>query len=168
MERKAHGMRRMIVVCAAGVAVAVSSAWGAEVPVAVSPGSGSEVALVEARCPTFSWGAVADAESYEVVVYRVGGEGEEARAVLEQEIAGAASSWTPSLGGCLERGGHYAWSVRAAGREGAGDWSEPIWFEVAIAGGQQSRKGSRQGGGADLCIDSGNRGDPEGGHHHQA
>ena len=134
MASKVHGTRRVTVICVAGVALAAASAWGAEVPVAVSPGSDSELVRVEARCPTFSWGAVVGAQRYELVVYRVGDGGEEARAVLEQAIAGAALSWTPSLGGCLERGGRYAWSVRALGGGGEGEWSPPMWFEVATAG----------------------------------
>ena len=119
MASKVHGTRRVTVFCLAGVALAAASAWGAEVPVAVSPGSDSELVRVEARCPTFSWGAVVGAQRYELVVYRVGDGGEEARAVLEQAISGAALSWTPSLGGCLERGGRYAWSGACAGGAGA-------------------------------------------------
>lgn len=105
-------------------------AWAAEVPVAVSPGSPTGAAI-ESRCPTFSWGAVAGARSYELVVYRVGEEGEEPEAVMRQSFPAAVYSWTPSLGRCLERGGRYAWSVRAAGSKGASEWSAPSLFEVA-------------------------------------
>ena len=47
----------------------------ATVPVAVSPGSAESVTTIEARCPTFSWGAVEGAKGYELVVYRLGQDG---------------------------------------------------------------------------------------------
>ncbi len=111
--------------------VTASSGLAGQSPVAVSPGDASKLALVEARCPTFSWGEVDGATSYELVVYRLGEEGEEARPVLGETFAGSASSWTPSLDRCLERGGQYAWSVRAVGRKEASEWSVPSLFEVA-------------------------------------
>ncbi len=86
-----------------------------EAPVAVSPGDASKLAVVEARCPTFSWGSVERAKSYELVAYRIGEEGEKADVVLRQTFPGSVDSWTPSLDLCLERGGRYAWSVRATG-----------------------------------------------------
>ena len=89
------------------VLVLCSAAWAAESPVAVSPGASSKLALVEARCPTFSWGSVARAGSYELVVYRLGEEGEEPQPVFRQNFAGSVTSWTPSLDRCLERGGQY-------------------------------------------------------------
>ena len=79
----------------------------AEAPVAVSPGAASKLALIEGRCPTFSWGAVTGAKGYELVVYRLGEEGPAARPVLRESFAGTASSWTPALEHCLERGGRY-------------------------------------------------------------
>ncbi len=108
-----------------------SSALAAERPVAVSPGSASTVALIGDGCPTFSWGAADGAKSYELVVYRLAEEGEEAQPVLSETLAGSASSWTPSLDRCLERGGRYAWSVRAVGGKEASEWSAPSLFEVA-------------------------------------
>lgn len=112
--------------------VICSAAWAADVPVAVSPGDASNLALIEGRCPTFSWGALPGAESYELVVYR----GDETRKeasppVLRQSIAGSALSWTPPLARCLERGGQYAWMVRAVGEKSASRWSPPRLFEVA-------------------------------------
>ncbi|MFQ5526389.1 MAG: hypothetical protein ACE5GX_09030 [Thermoanaerobaculia bacterium] len=98
---------------------------------AVSPGHVSRIVAVEGRCPTFSWGAVPGATGYELVVYRVSEEGEEAEAVLSQPITGSALGWTPALNHCLERGRRYAWSVRAVGREEASDWSPPSFFRVA-------------------------------------
>ena len=113
------------------VLVLSSGAWGADAPVAVSPGDASRLALTGDTCPAFSWGAVSGAEGYELVVYRLTEEGEEAQPVLRQTFTGSASSWTPSLDRCLERGGQYAWSVRAVGREGSPGWSAPNLFEVA-------------------------------------
>ena len=100
-----------------------SRALAAERPVAVSPGSASKVALIGGGCPTFSWGAAEGAMRYELVVYRLVEEGEEAQPVLSETFAGSASSWTPSLDRCLERDGRYAWSVRAIGAEEASEWS---------------------------------------------
>jgi len=82
-------------------------------------------------CPTFSWGSVNGAKSYELVVYRIGAEGEEAEPVLRQAIAGSALGWTPSLDLCLERSGQYAWSVRAVGQRELSGWSPPNLFQVA-------------------------------------
>ena len=106
------------------------SAMAAEAPLAVSPGDALKLALVESRCPAFSWGAVSGAKSYELVVYLLGEENEEARPVLRRTFDGSVFSWTPSLDTCLERGGQYAWSVRAIGGKEASDWSPPSLFQV--------------------------------------
>lgn len=112
------------------VLVLCSAALAADVPMAVSPGSPTG-ALVESRCPTFSWGEVEGARSYELVVYRLG-KGEEAKPILRHTFAGPVNSWTPSLDRCLERGDQYAWSVRAEGRNSPGAWSEARLFEIAV------------------------------------
>jgi len=101
----------------------------AERPMVVSPGNESTFALIEAHCPSFSWGRVDGAESYELEVYHIGKEENEAL-VLKKELVGSASSWTPSLDQCLERGGQYAWSVRAVGSKTSSDWAIPSLFEV--------------------------------------
>ena len=100
-------------------------------PVAVSPGDASKLVVIGDTCPTFSWGVVEGAKSYELLVYHVGEEAEDANPVLRETIAGSASGWTPSLDRCLERGGEYAWSVRAIGKKKASDWSSPSLFQVA-------------------------------------
>jgi len=115
----------LLLTCFAGAAMA------AEAPVAVSPGNASKLATVESRCPTFSWGAIPAAERYELLVYRLGEEGEEAQPVLVQDFAGSVYGWTPSLDRCLERGGEYAWSVRALSEDAASNWSAPSLFQVA-------------------------------------
>ena len=113
----------------AGVALA------GEAPMAVSPGDASKLALIDDRCPTFSWGVVKAARSYELVAYRVGAGGgaEAVEPVLTQAFHGAVSNWTPSLDSCLARGGKYAWSVRAMLRKGPTEWSTPSLFEIALA-----------------------------------
>lgn len=103
-------------------------ALAATVPVAVSPGRADAIVPIESRCPAFSWGAATGAEVYELVVYRVG---QEAEPVLTRRIPGSALSWTPALSDCLERGGQYAWSVRAMGQEQTSAWSSPSLFQIA-------------------------------------
>jgi len=106
-------------------------AMATEAPVAASPGSSSGT-LIAGSCPTFSWGQVAGAESYELIVYGIGDDGQEAETVLHQRIPGAVGSWTPSLNDCLSPDAQYAWTVRAVGRKGEPyDWSSPNLFKVA-------------------------------------
>jgi hypothetical protein len=107
------------------------AALAAETPVTVSPGNPSKLALIGDTCPAFSWAGGEGAQSYELVVYRVGEEGEEAEPVLRQNLPAPAYSWTPSLDRCLERGERYAWSVRAVGGKEASEWSAPSLFQVA-------------------------------------
>lgn len=100
-------------------------------PVAVSPGDSSKIALIDDPCPTFSWGQLAGAKSYDLVVYRLGREGEETPPVVRESFAGSVSSWTPSLDRCLERGGRYAWSLRGWRGRKPSDWSPAMLFQVA-------------------------------------
>ncbi len=139
-------MRPRLLLVLAGVAPLARPGWAGECALAVSPGSPSG-SLIGDTCPTFSWGAFAGAKSYELVVYRLGDQGEEAEPLLTQHIAGSALAWTPSLDRCLERGGRYAWTVRAAGKEETSDWSSPSFFQVAS--GPSAREGGfsvRSGG----------------------
>lgn len=103
--------------------------FGGSKAITVSPGSVTG-ALIADSCPTFSWGSVEAADSYDLVVYRLGEELEDAEPVVQESFPGSVSSWTPSLDLCLERGGRYAWSVRAASREAVSDWSQPRLFQV--------------------------------------
>ncbi len=123
---------RVLRVGCLALAIATTGWAGSGVPVAVSPGDASKLALVEGRCPTFSWGEVDGAKSYELVVYRVEQGSEEAEPVLSQRISGSALGWTPSLDRCLERGGQYAWSVRAVAEKGALEWSSPSLFCLLV------------------------------------
>ncbi len=113
------------------LSVPFAGATGPE-PVAVSPGNATGT-LIGDPCPTFSWGSVAGARSYQLAVYRLSEDGEDMRPVLRETVSGSANGWTPSLDRCLERGGQYAWSVRADGDGGAPEWSPPNLFRVASA-----------------------------------
>lgn len=99
-------------------------------PVTVSPGDASELVSVRDICPTFSWGGVDGASSYELIIYRLGIEGQVAKRVYTRRIPAAALAWTPSLDRCLEWGGRYAWSVRAHMVDGPTAWAEPSLFRV--------------------------------------
>ncbi len=107
-----------------------AGAWADEAPVAVSPGAAAETVIAE-RCPTFSWGQVGGALTYEVAVYEVGLEGGEAPPVLTEPIPGAALAWTPPLVRCFEHGRSYAWSVRAETGKGMSGWAAPLFFKVS-------------------------------------
>ena len=123
------------------VATAVNATEG------VSPGAGDRLAVIRDNCPTFSWGEVDDAASYEVVAYRlpknedsIGSaqvELSKENEVLYTRVAGAATAWTPSLERCFLSGGSYVWFVRAVfdedGTPTAGDWSEGLYFSVVAA-----------------------------------
>ena len=115
------------------VAVLAPAARAAEPPLAVSPGEPSRIARVEARCPTFHWGAVPGATAYELGVYRVHADRDEPTMELTRRLPGSVSGWTPSLGACLERGARYAWSIRALVDGEETEWSRPMPFEVAAA-----------------------------------
>lgn len=110
--------------------LAATALAAASPPLPASPGDPSQLVLIATPCPTFSWGAVDEAMGYELVVYVLGEEDEEAQPVLRQGFVGSVSSWTPSLDRCLERGGGYAWSVRALGTGISGNWSPPNLFQV--------------------------------------
>ena len=71
------------------------------------------------------------AKGYELVVYRLGDQGEEARKVLRREFVGSVFGWTPSLDRCLARGDRYAWAIRAVAADGVTVWSVPRLFQVA-------------------------------------
>ena len=112
------------------VSFGAADAGAGDRPVAVSPGDRSRLLPIDDPCPTFSWGQVVGSDRYDLVVYEVAPERENAPVALRASIDGGAGSWTPPLGSCLERGGHYAWSLRAR-RDGAvSDWSAPAMFRV--------------------------------------
>ncbi len=108
-------------------------------PVTVSPGSVATVEAASALCPTFSWGGVDEAQSYEIMVYALAGSQLEAaapggRPALSATLPGSASSWTPAADRCLAAGTAYVWFVRAVGPgNAAGEWSEGGMFRTPIA-----------------------------------
>jgi hypothetical protein len=118
--------------------LAAPVAFAGSKSVAVAPGDPSTLVPVADPCPTFSWGEVEGATSYELVIYSFGEEGEEAQPVLRQSFAGSVYGWTPSLEACLEQGGRYAWAVRATRPSSAGEWeaasSDVFWWAIAGSG----------------------------------
>ena len=132
------------------IAIAGLAAWlGAEVawcaaPATVSPGRTKEWAVVEGRCPSFSWTLPPEASAVELAVFGLSATADptlshlaEAELVLFERLPGATSSWTPSLDRCLQPGERYAWSVRSVQENAGGDasdstgWSPPRFLEVS-------------------------------------
>ncbi|MGD2088549.1 MAG: tail fiber domain-containing protein [Candidatus Aminicenantes bacterium] len=109
-------------------------------PVAISPGSDTEVASIWQSCPTFSWSAVVQASSYRITVFEVFDpqviEYEDMTAmaspVIIKDISGPALSWTLSSEESLKTGSMYAWYVRAVDAYGnaLGSWSGGKIFKV--------------------------------------
>ena len=106
-------------------------------PVTVSPGGLAAVEMAPTRCPTFSWGGVDKARSYEIVVYALTAAGGPAESVAGRRpalivtVAGSASSWTPAADQCLAGGSSFVWFVRA-NRTGdvLSEWSEGGMFRT--------------------------------------
>ena len=122
--------RQLAVLCFLSLVLAPDDAEAAERPLLVSPG-GAAGGLIEARCPTFSWALVDGATSYELVAYSLEEDVEDPQIILRRSLPGSASSWTPDLDQCLERGIEYAWSVRAIGAKDTSEWSAASLFQVA-------------------------------------
>ena len=153
-------MKTRIIFCFLSLVFSVTSGNAFEkVPVAVSPGSESGIALVRQGCPTFSWSAVQWAEAYRVVVFKaVGGDVLEYEemdgvgyAVINKEIRGPALSWTPSENERLSNGEFYVWYVQAVDDLGVGTWSEGRMFiveevEEIVAVGEKVRERLREYG----------------------
>ncbi|MDQ1351725.1 MAG: hypothetical protein QG657_2030 [Acidobacteriota bacterium] len=109
-------------------------------PVAVSPGSETEVVTVWQNCPTFSWSAVDQAASYQLAIFE-SPDGKiapyenmviMATPVVSKQIAGPALSWTLPSGEKLKTGSQYAWYVQALDANGnaLGSWSSGRIFQV--------------------------------------
>lgn len=106
------------------------------VPAIVSPG-GPKLLQIESSCPTFSWGAIEGASSYELVVLETEPDSEPPhldgdRPRIRRTVAGSALSWSTPRASCLEPGASYAWSVRALGASLPGTWPAPALFAVAL------------------------------------
>jgi hypothetical protein len=109
-------------------------------PVAVSPGSDTEVVSVWQSCPTFSWSAVGQASSYRIAVFETvypkltsyEEMAEMQSPVVSEDIPGPALSWTLSSEKRLKTGSMYAWYVQAVDANGnsLGNWSGGKIFKV--------------------------------------
>jgi hypothetical protein len=109
-------------------------------PVAVSPGSDTEVASVWQSCPTFSWSAVKQAASYRLAIFELvdsqvtsyANTAAMSSPVISKDIPGPALSWTLSSEEGLNTGNMYAWYVQAVDDNGdaLGNWSNGKIFKV--------------------------------------
>jgi len=110
--------------------------------VPVSPGNADDSPALAGRCTAFSWAPDSDAVAQRLVVFELT-DGQSAALLaspldsglaeptLELELPAGASSWSPSAGGCQERGGDYGWIIGSIGPDGAASWSAPLFFSVS-------------------------------------
>jgi hypothetical protein len=99
-------------------------------PRIVSPGAVDAIQEASRSCPTYLWAGLRDAEAYELRVYREpSGQAFDEASMIETEVPGGATGWSPPGDGCLEPG-LYAWRVRGVSASGPTDWSEAGWFEI--------------------------------------
>jgi uncharacterized coiled-coil protein SlyX len=104
----------------------------------VSPGDWQAGVQVADTCPSFSWGAVAGAQRYELAIFDAQWdasptyEEQQRQGVQLRQIAitAPALSWTPAGADCLDTGGTYLWFIRAQTAEGESPWSAPRYFEI--------------------------------------
>ena len=118
--------------------VTAEDSWN--IPVAVSPGSDTEVVSIWQSCPTFSWSAVDIASAYRIAVFEVVEpkiRGYESMAamispVINKDIPGPALSWTLSSEKSLKAGKMYTWYVQAVDDYGnsMGNWSSGKMLKV--------------------------------------
>lgn len=135
--RSASWILPLLLPVSLGSALAVADDPVAAIP--VSPGDSQAGALIGEPCPSFSWGAVAGAQRYELAIFDAqwddspGYEDQQRQGVALRriEIDAPALSWTPAGGDCLEEGGSYLWFVRAETAAGEEEpWSAPRYFEI--------------------------------------
>lgn len=111
--------------------VVAASGGASEAAFAASPGESARFARIEARCPTFSWGAIDGSAGYEIELFAVGPDPahdqDRVRPLTRRRLPAGVTTWTGS-GELCPTAGRYGWHVRAAGVEGG--WSAPLWFEV--------------------------------------
>ncbi len=131
--QQARGLTLAVFLCLA----AAVAATAADRPVTVSPGGLAVVEVAPNHCPTFSWGGVDEARSYEIVGYTLTAAERTAESIagrnpaLGVTVPGAASSWTPAADRCLAGGVSFVWFVRALHTDGTvGEWSEGSMFRT--------------------------------------
>jgi hypothetical protein len=122
------------------VSFGINSEEPKKTPVAVSPGSITEVVSIWQSCPTFSWSAVDQASSYRIVVFEaVDPEvityediSLTASPLIDKDIPGPALSWTLPAAERLKIGIMYSWYVQAIDVDGnpLGNWSNGNIFKV--------------------------------------
>lgn len=106
------------------------TAGAAEGPALIYPG-GDDTALLDEACPTFIWSQVAEADHYELVVYRLD-EADEPSLQIAVQLPEGTGSWKPLANACLSGGARYGWSVRAVAADGPGDWTPASRFEIVL------------------------------------
>lgn len=131
---------RIVMTTALTIVAGLVTASAAGVGGGVSPGEPDRFAVVEARCPTFSWEASPGADAFELVAFalppglepnQVADEHLTAEtAALYARVPGGATGWTPSADQCLAPGGRYVWFVRSVAAEEPSPWSEGRHFAV--------------------------------------
>ncbi len=134
--RFATWMLPLLLPVSLGSALAVADDPVAAIP--VSPGDSQAGALIGDPCPSFSWGAVAGAQRYELAIFDAQwddspGYEDQLRqgvALRRIEIDAPALSWTPAGSECLDEGGSYLWFVRAETAAREEPWSAPRYFEI--------------------------------------
>lgn len=111
-------------------------------PQAVSPGAqkaqAPEASWISETCPTFSWGAVEDAERYELAIYdaqwnpstEAQAQADSGQPLQQIAIDAPATAWTPAGDQCLEGGADCVWFVRAETEEGLSPWSKGASFTI--------------------------------------
>ena len=125
-RRRDRGIaRRCLTLLFLGVA-SLEAVGSRSTPIPVSPGGEGEILGTASSCPTFSWGGVAGARTYELAVFELDSSSEEP--ILRAEVPGTALGWTPSTDQCLEPG-LYLWSIRLHD-DAATEWPRGRTFEV--------------------------------------
>ncbi|MDX1385361.1 MAG: hypothetical protein R3190_17035, partial [Thermoanaerobaculia bacterium] len=122
----------LVALAASAGSAAVTSGSQPAPPPTAFPGDTARFVAVGGPCPTFLWGAVPDAERYELVLYALEGSGRLGeRPSLYRSLPSSVNGWTPEGARCPEAGGRYAWAVRAIVEGQATEWSDSRLFELS-------------------------------------
>ncbi len=82
-------------------------------------------------CAEYSWDAIPGVDSYNLVVMALP-ELEDPHPVIDVQLPPSATSWTPTLDGCLEADNNYFWSVRGVTPQDDADWLPSVVFRTVI------------------------------------